>query len=196
MKQVTPKKTESDVETPAIRILKIANCPSLSGKSTLTYHIGCVGNNDVRIRVFGNTGGGFFSNEWIAVTAIEQALEKVPSGIAITAHVLFPLFLGNSQNSHAFLFAALKCVGLVRPMADKKGSYERADVSGFMAEVKALIASNVDLKVEEKSSKGKPEKSPIPVSAEPKRSDVKPGPISPKPSSKKVVKKQAQESSE
>ena len=196
MKQVTTKKPESVVEAPAIRILKIANCPSLSGKSTLTYHVGCTADGDVRLRVFGNTGGGFFSNEWIEVSAIEQAIAKVPSGIAITAHVLFPLFVGKSQNSHAFLFAALKSVGLVRPMADKKGSYECADAGVFMAEVKALIASNVDLKVEEKSSKGKPEKAPQPVPVIPKKIEAKPGPVSPKPASKKVEKKPAQESGE
>jgi len=193
MKQVTPKKSGAVVEAPAIRILKIADCPSLSGKSTLTYHIGCTTDGDVRLRIFGNSGGGFFSNEWIEMSAIDRALQKVTSGIAITAHVLFPLFVGKSQNSHAFLFAALKSLGLVRPMADKKGSYERADASVFMAEVKKLINSAVDLKVE--PAKGKPVK-PTKAVPDTTKKEAKVSPVAPKPTSKKVEKKSAQESGE
>jgi hypothetical protein len=186
MKQVTPKKSETVIEAPAIRILKIANCPSLSGKSALTYHVGCTDSSEIQFRVFGNSGGGYFSNEWIALTAIEQAIAKVPNGIAITAHVLFSLFQGKSANSTGFLFAVLKGEGLVQPMTDKKGSYERADVSGFMAEVKALIESAVDLKVEASKEEGKTVKSAIPVPDSQQKSEAKVGPVA-KKSTKKAA---------
>ena len=150
---VTPKKAEPAISAPEIRVLKIGTCPSLSGKSTLTYHIGCTPESDIQVRVFGNTGGGLFSQEWIALSGIGQTFSKVPDGIPITAHLLSPLYLGKSANSHAFLFAALKSEGLVRLMKDKKGCYECTDASEFMAGVKALIDSAVDLKVEAQAVK-------------------------------------------
>lgn len=61
---------------PSIRILKVANCPSLSGKSTLTYHIGCNGQSDIQFRIVNNTGGGFFSKEWVPLNTIFQAFDK------------------------------------------------------------------------------------------------------------------------
>jgi hypothetical protein len=176
MKAASPTQ-EIPVAAPVVRILKSASCPSLSGKSTLTYHVGCTGDADVRLRVFANSGGGFFSNEWIGLTAIEQAFTKVPSGIAVTAHVLLPLFQGKSANSTGFMFAALKSIGMVRSVKDTK-SYERSDAKGLLEEVKALLASGVNLKVEEKVAKVTqvkvtPEKS-TPVKAVPRQADTKP----------------------
>ena len=89
--------TESAVAVPAIRVLKIASCPSLSGKSTLTYHVGCdagTGASEICFRVFGNSGGGLFSNEWVKLSAVQKEFEKVPDGIALTPHLLSPLFRG------------------------------------------------------------------------------------------------------
>ena len=151
-----------------VRILKIASCPSLSGRSTLTYHVGCNAGTDaseILIRVSGNSGGGFFSNEWIALDAIQQALSKVPSGISITAHLLSPLFQGKSANTQAFLFAVLKHEGLVSTVPGSKGRYECANTSEFLTEVNALIASDVDLAAEEKS--------PMPLPEKPRKDETK-----------------------
>jgi len=55
------------------RIIKQSTCKliSLAAKGQLTYNIG---HNDqsksIHIRVIANTGGGFFSNEWIALNDI------------------------------------------------------------------------------------------------------------------------------
>ncbi len=176
------------------RILKIASCPSLSGRSTLTYHVGCTPESElpaILFRVFANSGGGFFSNEWVELSEIQQAFAKVPGEIAITAHVLSPLFQGKSANTQAFLFAVLKHEGLVSTLPDSKGRYERSDAGGFMAEVEALIASDVDLKVVETPAKVKlanPQKS-VPEKA--RNGDVKAKSVAPKSvvSGKKSVKK-------
>ena len=156
--QATPSEAssrESETPVPAIRILKIASCPSLSGRSTLTYHIGCSANTekpavpDLYFRVFENSGGGLFSNEWVSLEVIQQVFAKVPTAIGITAHLLGSLFVGKSVNTPSFLFAVLKSEGLVAAVKEKKGCYERTDPSGFMAEVAALMASGVDLTVDE-----------------------------------------------
>ena len=140
--------TESAVAVPAIRVLKIASCPSLSGRSSLTYHLGISPDSDVKLRVFANSGGGFFSNEWVQISAVQKEFEKVPDGIALTPHLLSPLFRGKSANNQSFLFAVLKNEGLVSTVKDRKGRFERADTGAFMAEIETLVASNVDLNVD------------------------------------------------
>lgn len=112
MKSVVESQGAPSQEPPTpIRILKIAACPSLSGKSSLTYHVGCTPNAEVTFRVFANSGGGFFSNEWVPLELVQQAFAKLPSAIGITAHLLGSLYLGKSVNTPSFLFAALKSEG-------------------------------------------------------------------------------------
>jgi hypothetical protein len=118
MKTTVPK---SDV-----RILKIHSCPSVSGKSTLTYHIGCTDDGDIRFRIHANTNAGFFSNEWLSLTTIQQALAKLTE--PFTSVVLAPLFRGKSANTSAFMVAALLQEGLIQR---SKYGYERAEASQF-----------------------------------------------------------------
>jgi hypothetical protein len=156
-----------------IRILKSGTCSSLTGKSILTYHIGCEVNGDIHLRLFANTGGGFFNQDWIPLRVIEQRLDQHPIGKPITSNVLYPLFLGKSMNSPAFLLAVLKAEGLIEASKDKKRCHELCNPEGFMMAVKALMASPVDLKVAEK------------VVALPVKADTKPKSVS----SKKTVEK-------
>ena len=41
---------------PEVRVLTMATCSSTSGKSKLTYEIGCTPDNEVHIRIASNTG--------------------------------------------------------------------------------------------------------------------------------------------
>ena len=132
---------------PVIRILKAASCPSLSGKSTLSYHIG-YGVNGVnsygtepviQLRVYANTGGGFFNKDWLPLSTIQQLFERTPSNKPITSNALYPLFKGRSINTPAFILAVLKHEGFLRPLKDKQRSYERMDANEFMTEIKSLI---------------------------------------------------------
>jgi hypothetical protein len=134
---------------PEIRILKAASCPSLSGKSTLSYQIGYGVNGAnasttepvIQLRVYANSGGGFFNKDWIALSTIQQLFEKCPSNKPITSFVLYPLFQGRSLNTPAFLLAVLKQEGFLQPVKDKQRNYERLDPTKFMAEIKSLIES-------------------------------------------------------
>jgi hypothetical protein len=51
---------------PYIRILKIRSCSSRTGKSTLTYHIGCNAEGELQFRIFANSDNGFFNDEWVS----------------------------------------------------------------------------------------------------------------------------------
>lgn len=143
------KRSKSDIPQPVIRFLKTGSCPSLSGKSILTYQIGCNAESSIQFQVVANTGGGFFSDEWVAFDAIQQAFDRQPKDKPIVSHILYPLFQGRSLNTPAFLLAVLKAEGLVKPLGDKKRGYERVDPAEFIAEIKKLINATVDLKVEE-----------------------------------------------
>ena len=137
--------------TPDIRILKIGSCESVSRKSTLTYHIGCTADGEIHLRIYANTAAGFFSQEWLPLTSINQVLSK--AGGHFTSFALQSLFRGKSQNNTAFLLAVLQREGLVGRAIDKKRCYDKLDAGPFIAEIKALIGSNTSLNVDDKPEK-------------------------------------------
>jgi hypothetical protein len=128
-----------------IRIIKAASCPTCTAKATLTYHIGCNADNAIHFRVYSNTGGGLFSAEWVSLNAIKYALDNATQ--PITSFTLNKLFKGRSTNTPGFLMAVLKSEGLVRNLEGKIRGYEQMDSTAFMAEINALIALDVDIKV-------------------------------------------------
>ena len=118
------------------RVLKTATCPSLSGKTTLTYEIGANG-AEILARVTRSSGSGTFSKDWVALSRIHAALEK-NGAKPITLATLGPLFRGLSANTAGFLLAVLKHEGLVRAREDQARAYERLDGKAFFAEVAKL----------------------------------------------------------
>ena len=142
-------KQKSKPEDTSMRILKSSNCPTLSGKSKLTYHIGVDPDSVIHLRVYTNSGGGAFSREWVPLDGLRAALDRRLKGQHVTAFLLQPLFEGKSVNTPAFLLAALSQEKLVRVLPGKKREHEILDPSAFIAKVEKLIASGVDLKVKE-----------------------------------------------
>ena len=140
-------------EQPDMRILKTSTCPTLSGKSKLTYHIGCTPDSVIHLRIFSNSSSGAFSREWIALKDIQVALDKRHERQHVTAYLLQPLYKGKSVNTPAFLLAVLAQEKLVCVLKGKKREHEILDPSGFIAKVEKLIASGVDVKVKESAAK-------------------------------------------
>ena len=68
--------TKSDELDDTMRVLATGTCETLSGSSKLTYHIGRMPDGEIYLRVHGNTGGGFFSQEWIALTGHPDGTQK------------------------------------------------------------------------------------------------------------------------
>jgi hypothetical protein len=85
--------------TPAIEIeipvLSSQTCPSLTAQSKLTYHLGLVG-PDLHLRINANTGGGFFSREWLPMARI---LERLSGKEPFTSRVFSGLFV-SARRSH------------------------------------------------------------------------------------------------
>lgn len=141
-KQSTPKTT--------VRILKVGSCPTLSGKSTLAYHVGFQGTADILFRVYANSGGGFFSNEWVAASDIQGALSK---SALITAFSLHPIFKGKSANTAGFLLAVLKEERLIGRSTENPRCYAATESPVFVAEMQALMAADVDLDLDTQPTK-------------------------------------------
>ena len=139
----------------AIRILKIANCSSVSGKSTLTYHIGCNDDGDIHIRIHANSAAGMFSQEWVAWTAIEDTLKRHVTGF--TSAAFRSLIQGKSQNNAGFLLAVLLQEQLVIKEGDQKRSYTCLDSGAFLDQLNRLLASDVSLQVDDNPTNPNPE---------------------------------------
>ena len=120
--------------TDNVRVLKTGTCPSLSGKSKLTYEIGAGSDSNICVRVTKNTGAGMFSKTWVALDQVHRLVNDKP----ITSTTLAPLFKGGSANSAGFLLAVMKQEGLVQAVGR---AYERLDGKAFFAEIKKLIGS-------------------------------------------------------
>ncbi len=147
--------TKQDVQTEAgIRILKSGTCPSLSESSTLSYYVGCDAESAIHFRVYANSGSGYFSSkEWVSMESIGKALAESK---CITSFSLHPVYRGRSLNNGGFLLAALKAEGLVLASVseDKKSrSYQLGNPEIFLAEVKMLIESSVNIDADSKPTK-------------------------------------------
>ena len=122
-----------------MRILKVTSCPSISNKSTLTYHIGCL-EREIYIRLFENSERGLFSKEWLLLDQLGLTEDR-----PITSSFLQGLVKGRSANTGGFLMAVLKNEALIKPIDGKSRSYRCADPAAFIAAIQALIDSEVSL---------------------------------------------------
>lgn len=155
MNVIPAENLSNGTEEPSMCILKIGSCPSLSGRSTLAYHIGCSpdaaevdGQQEIHFRIHANTAKGFFSKDWIPLSAVHHVMDNLPIGTGLTSFSLNPLFLGKSINTSGFLLAVLKQEGLVVAMMGKRRYYERVSSEGFMSEILRLINSSTSLNLD------------------------------------------------
>ncbi len=141
----------------SITVLKTAHCPSLSGKSSLTYQVGFKptekGDPALFFRIQSNTGNGYFSDHWVAATDLHDAIEKAPGNGLLCATSLLGLFQGKSINTSGFLLAVLKHEQLIDKSPRSKRYYERCNSERFIAEVHTAIDNLQDGEVIPKAAK-------------------------------------------
>lgn len=135
-------KTTDNANQPVITIIKEAQTKSLEGKATLDYHLGLDETSALHWQIASNSGGGFFSDEWVAFQAIQEALAAWPEVNPITSMALRPLFLGKSANNPSFLMATLVKEGVLERKPDTKRHYQLGDVKAFLATVEKLKAGH------------------------------------------------------
>ena len=107
-----------------IEIIKLGCCPSLSGRTSLTYHIGRR-EEQIYIQLHGNSNGGFFCGEWVSLEHLGVKDQKPISADSIQA-----LFKGKSANTGGFLLAVLLKEGLVEVV--NKHRYRSLDPEPFI----------------------------------------------------------------
>jgi hypothetical protein len=130
-------------DNPDMRVLKTATCKTLSGKSTLTYQIGCNPDAEIHLRITKNSGGGFFSDEWVKYEDIQAVLKDRSKDSPIMSHFISPLLKGKSSNTSGFIMAALSHLKLIRPLPKKKRLHELLDPGPFLDTVEKLMSSDV-----------------------------------------------------
>lgn len=173
----TAVQSQPDIRNqPIVRILKEATCPSLTGRSNLTYHVGCIG-EAIQLRVFMNTGSGYFSQEWIPFASINDALGSL---VCLTSSTLKPIFTGKSVNTAGFVMAVLKDLGLIQAVPGNQRSYQATGDEAFINEVRSLIASEVSLEIAEPKKAVKNTAKKVPnKKAQGKSADTVPQPSAP-----------------
>lgn len=175
------KKDKTAVPEGEVRVLAVETCPSITGSSKLTYHVGILG-SEIQLKIHANSGGGFFSEEWVRLSDI---VDRLPPAEPFTSRVLNTLFTGKSTNTPGFLMAVLRNEGLVRPSISKRRCWERGNVQAFEQQVEAML--DAPLNPKKKLPTGAAKK---PAAALPKPSATQPVQTSkPVPASKPRAKK-------
>jgi hypothetical protein len=134
--------TTDNAQEPTITTIK-KSTKSILGKSTIGYEVAVTQSGAVLIRLISNSGGGKFSNAWIAFTDVQHALEKWAKDFSIVALALKELYPAQSStNSWGFALAVLKKEGVVEPVPDNKRHYQLCDPAIFLASIKELKAKH------------------------------------------------------
>jgi hypothetical protein len=162
----TTPDTPEAVEPEPMRILRIATCPSLSGRSQLTYHVGCNESGAIHFRLWGNTAAGMFSNTWFSTAEVSKLL-SAPDGI--TSAWLQPLWDLTSRNNPGFTLALLQGEGLIEKSVLNPRTYRTVNPASFLERINALIASDIDLREDDEPSVNLP----MSVTSVPKRGKSK-----------------------
>jgi len=124
----------------SIRAVKTEKCPSLSGKSTLTYQVGCNQEHEIFFKILGNTGGGHFNQHWMALEDALNQFQSCPE--KISSHMLSPLLLGKSSNSAGFFLATMLAEEIIKPSKEKQRCYTLQKLEPFLGAVAALCKEN------------------------------------------------------
>jgi hypothetical protein len=142
----------SKSEDTSMHVIKTVTCKTLSGKSTLTYQIGCNPDSTIHLRITKNSGGGFFSDEWVKYEDIQAVLKERSKDSPIMSHFISPLLKGKSSNTSGFIMAALSHLKLIRPLPKKKRLHELLDPKPFLETVEKLMSSDVKPKATAKKT--------------------------------------------
>ncbi len=137
----------NDKPTENLRIIKIGTCPSLSRASQITYHLALKEDDEqVYLRIAGNSGGGLFAKECVPLDAIITAIQT-QGDQPITGKTLRPLFRGKSANTPGFALAAARDLGLIVARPGTDGGYQGGNAQRCREEIAALITAGTTIPV-------------------------------------------------
>jgi|GEM_PF-1086334 len=121
--QASPTPDEQPQEVPLpMDIIGQGTCPSLTGRSTLSFAIGRhTEDATLHLAITGNSGGGMWCKDWTPASAIQGIVLGEGQLRSTNFHDLHP---GKSINTGGFILAVLRALGLVRPSADNSRIHE------------------------------------------------------------------------
>ena len=136
--KTTSEIDEATAPIDPIKLIYEAECPSLSGRSVLTYAIGRHSKDQtLSLAITANSGGGMWCKDWASAEAIQDV---VLSSSELTGLSFQVLHAGRSINTGSFIAAALKDLGLIRVNEDNSRLHEHVPLSTFEKAVMARIA--------------------------------------------------------
>jgi hypothetical protein len=124
----------------SMNVVRTATTDTLTRKSKLTYQIGTLPDGEVYVRIYKNSGNGFFSNEWVSLQDIQKTIGGMPAGKPVTAIVLSDLFEGRSVNTPGFMLSALVEETLLVPMQGRKRSHEPVSPEEFRERIQPMVS--------------------------------------------------------
>ena len=133
----TNEAENDETEVDPIEVIYQGECPSISGRSTLTYAIGRHSEDGkLHLAITGNSGGGMWCRDWASASAIQDVVLGEGELTAKSFHFLHP---GKSINSQGFVLASLKDLGFIRPNAENTRLHEHIPTTTFEQLVMAHI---------------------------------------------------------
>ena len=123
--------TEAEVaaDVDPIETIYEGECPSLSGRSTLSYTISRHTEDEtLHLRISDNSGKGMWCKDWCSASAIQ---EVVLGEGELTAKSFQVLHEGRSVNTGGFLAAVLKDLGLIRANEENTRLHEHVPTMTF-----------------------------------------------------------------
>jgi len=127
--QESPAPTPEEDGSPIFETVFTGECPSLSGRSTLTFALGrSHKDGELSLRIVSNDGGGMFYDGWAEGQRID-AMVKGATGLS--SKVFCALHPGRSVNTGGFVMAALKHLGLIRPNPENSRFHEHVPTTTF-----------------------------------------------------------------
>lgn len=126
---MTEEVESSDGDVVVIESVWTGECPSLSGRSNLTFSIGRHPvDASLGLRIVANSGGGMFCDEWAEGRRIDEIVRGQSELIAQSFSVLHP---GRSVNTGGFVLAVLKHLGLLRISSENSRLHEHMPSTTF-----------------------------------------------------------------
>jgi len=143
---------EGEQDPPLIDTIYTGECPSLSGRSTLTFAIGRHAEDaSLHLKIVSNDGGGMFYDGW----ANEQQIDGIVNGATeLTSKSFQALHPGRSVNTAGFVLASLKHLGLIRTNPENTRLHEQVPTVTFKQAVIACTGPEEGSKSSKRKPKG------------------------------------------
>ena len=126
---MTEIENQTEAEVDPIETIYEGECPSLSGRSTLSYTIGRHTEDEtLHLRISDNSGKGMWCKDWCSASAIQDVVLGEGELTAKNFNVLQP---GRSINNSGFAMAILKDLGLIRANEENTRLHEHVPTTTF-----------------------------------------------------------------